>query len=104
MDYSALAAGAAALVKECGQPALLVRGAIGFPCDVLEDAKESLSIYSSSLRKDSLISEADRFFMLTGAVPAVGDHLVIGAVNLYVAAVRPLSPGATPIYYELRAT
>jgi len=104
MEYAALASTAAALVAEFGQPALILRGAMGYPCAVLEDAKESLSTYSSSLKKDSLVTEADRFFMLTGTVPALGDHLVIGAVDLYVAAVRPFSPGATPIYYELRAT
>lgn len=71
-------------------------------CAVLEQDMNSVALFASSLQADSLITESTRFFVLSGAVPQVNDKLVVGSAEYAIEAVRPLSPGATVIYYVVR--
>jgi hypothetical protein len=71
-------------------------------CNVCEQDVNSVSLFASSLVAGSSVSEVARFFMLSGATPQVNDKLVIGSTVYAIEAARPLSPGATVIYWTVR--
>lgn len=71
-------------------------------CNVLERDVNSVALFASSLMPGSIISEANRFYMLAGATPSANDKLVIGSTEYTINAARPLSPGATVLYWVVR--
>lgn len=73
-----------------------------FACDVLEQDVNGLRVFADSLVPGSLISESNRFFMLAGASPKTSDKLTIGAIEHTVESARPMSPGATVLYWTVR--
>lgn len=116
--YVDLAATTAELVAEFGQSATIRRvtsvvdpvtgestdTTVDYPCSALENTVNAMSAYSASLQAGSLVSESDRFFTLASdEAPQASDKLILGALSLVIQGVRPLSPGAVAIYYEVRA-
>lgn len=114
--YEGLVETAQSLIAEYGQPATLRHTVSAYDpaagtsvdtvtetaCNVLEQDVNSIAMFAASLKDGSLITEATRFFMLVGAVPAPNDKLIIAAGAYIVDAVRPLSPGAVVIFYNVR--
>lgn len=116
--YADLKETAASLIAEFGQGAIIRRvtsvvdpvtgestdTTTDYSCSALENSVNALTAYSASLQAGSLVSESDRFFTLASdEAPQASDKLILGALSLVIQGVRPLSPGAVAIYYEVRA-
>ena len=72
------------------------------PVSVLEQSINSIRQYADSLVPGSLITDTTRFYQLVSGAPAPNDLLIIAGVQYVVESSRPFSPGATPIYHEVR--
>lgn len=118
--YADLRETAGELIAEFGKPATIRRTTGGsidpvtgietapvttdYPANVLENSPNSTVLFASSLIEGSLVSEADRFFLVAADErPRATDSLIVGGATLAIQGVRALEPGATAVYYEVRA-
>lgn len=75
-----------------------------YACNAVDNSPGGVNIFASSLIEGSLVSESDRFFLITAEhKPMSLDKLILGSETYIIHAVRPTQPGEIAVYYEVRA-